>query len=65
MARIKLEITLSNGTQSIIEKEISDEKLSTFDEIEDFTTQLKREFLPDLQSDLLSKSQTIFKKKKA
>jgi hypothetical protein len=65
MARIKLEITLSNGTQSIIEKEISDEKLSTFDEIEDFTTQLKREFLPDLQSDLLSKSQNSFKKKKA
>jgi hypothetical protein len=65
MARIKLEIILSNGTQSIIEKEISDEKLSTFDEIEDFTTQLKREFLPDLQSDLLSKSQNSFKKKKA
>jgi hypothetical protein len=65
MARVKIEITLSNGTQSIIEKEISDEKLSTFDEIEDFTTQLKREFLPDLQSDLLSKSQNSFKKKKA
>jgi hypothetical protein len=65
MAQVKLEITLSNGTRSIIEKEISDEKLSTFDEIEDFTTQLKREFLPDLQSDLLSKSQNSFKKKKA
>jgi hypothetical protein len=64
MAQVKLEITLSNGTRSIIEKEISDEKLSTFDEIEDFTTQLKREFLPDLQSDLLSKSQNSFKKKK-
>lgn len=65
MAQVKLEITLSNGTRSIIEKEISDEKLSTFDEIEDFTTQLKREFLPDLQSDLLSKSQSSSKKKKA
>ena len=37
---------------------------SDFDEIEDFTTQLKRELLPDLQSDLLSKSQHSLKKKK-
>ncbi len=64
MAQIKIEITLSNGEQSIIEKVISDESLLTFDEIEDFTTQIKRKMLPDLQADLLKKSQYNFKKKK-
>jgi hypothetical protein len=64
MAQIKIEITLSNGEQSIIEKVISDESLLTFDEIEDFTTKIKREILPDLQADLLKKSQYNFKKKR-
>jgi hypothetical protein len=63
MAIVKIEITLSTGEKSIITKEISDEHLQTFDEIEDFTTQLKREMLPDLQADLLYKSQRSFKKK--
>jgi hypothetical protein len=64
MAQVKIEITLSNGEQSIIEKVISDESLLTFDEIEGFTTQIKREMLPDLQADLLKKSQYNFKKKR-
>ncbi|MDZ7934580.1 MAG: hypothetical protein U5M51_06380 [Emticicia sp.] len=64
MASVKIEITLSTGEKSIITKEISDEHLQTFDEIEDFTTQLKREMLPDLQADLLLKSQHSFKKKR-
>lgn len=64
MAQVKIEITLSNGEQSIIEKVISDESLLTFDEIEDFTTEIKRKMLPDLQADLLRKSQYNFKKKK-
>lgn len=64
MAIVKIEITLTSGEKSITTKEISDEHLQTFDEIEDFTTQLKREMLPDLQADLLLKSQRSFKKKK-
>jgi hypothetical protein len=64
MARVKIEITLSSGAQSIIEKEIADELLSTFDEIEEFTTNIKREMLPDIQADLLKKSQYAFKKKR-
>lgn len=64
MAIVKIEITLSTGEKSIITKEISDEHLQTFDEIEDFTTELKRAILPDLQTDLLLKSQASFKKKK-
>lgn len=64
MAHVKIEITLSNGELSIIEKVISDESLLTFDEIEDFTTQIKREMLPNLQADLLKKSQYNFKKKR-
>ena len=64
MAIVKIEITLSTGEKSIITKEISDEHLQTFDEIEDFTTQLRREMLPDLQADLLLKSQRSFKKKR-
>jgi hypothetical protein len=63
MATVKIEITLSSGEKSIITKEISDDKLQTFDEIEDFTTQLKRSMLPELQADLLQKSQASFKKK--
>jgi hypothetical protein len=63
MALVKIEITLSSGEQSIIEKEIADELLSTFDEIEEFTTKIKREMLPDIQADLLKKSQYAFKKK--
>jgi hypothetical protein len=65
MARVKIEIILSNGEQSIIEKEIADDLLHTFDDIEEFTTQIKREMLPDIQADLLKKSQSNFKKKKA
>ncbi len=65
MARVKIEITLSDGQQSIIEKEVADHLLQTFDDIEEFTTQIKREILPDLQADLLKKSQSSFKKKKA
>lgn len=64
MAQVKLEITLSNGEKSIIEREVSEESLLTFDEIEGFTTQIKREMLPDLQADLLRRSQLNFKKKK-
>jgi hypothetical protein len=41
MAQVKIEITLSIGEKSIIDKEISDESLQNFDEIEDFTTHLK------------------------
>lgn len=48
IAQIKIEITLSNVEQSIIEKVISDESLLTFDEIEDFTTKIKRDILTDL-----------------
>jgi hypothetical protein len=64
MARVKIEITLSSGEQSIIEKEIADHLLHTFDDIEEFTTHIKREMLPDIQADLLKKSQSNFKKKK-
>ena len=63
MARVKIEITLSNGEQSIIEKEVADDLLHTFDDIEEFTTQIKRAILPDIQADLLTKSQSNFKKK--
>jgi hypothetical protein len=63
MARVKIEITLSSGAAIKVEKEISDEQLSTFDEIEDFTTELKRSMLPKIQSDLLSNSQKDYKKK--
>jgi hypothetical protein len=64
MARVKIEITLSNGQQSIIEKEVADQLLHTFDAIEEFTTQIKRAMLPDIQADLLKRSQSNFKKKK-
>lgn len=64
MAHVKIEVTLSNGEKSIVETEVSDESLLTFDEIEDFTTNIKRKILPDLQADLLQKSQYNFKKKK-
>ena len=63
MASVKIEITLSSGEKSLLIKEIPDESLQTFDQIEDFTTQLKREMLPEIQSDLLLKSQRSFKKK--
>jgi hypothetical protein len=64
MAQVKIEITLSTGEKSTIEREIADTDLSTFDKIEDFTTRLKRELLPDLQANLLLKSQDSFKKKR-
>jgi hypothetical protein len=64
MASVKIEITLSTGEKSIIAKEIPDEELRTFDDIESFTTRMKREMLPDLQADLLLKSQRFFKKKR-
>lgn len=63
MATVKIEITLSTGEKSILTKEISDDNLQTFDAIEDFTTQMKRAMLPELQADLLLKSQASFKKK--
>ena len=62
MANIKIDITLSSSEKSIITKEISEGLLATFDQIEDFATQIKRVMLPDLQSDLLLKSQLFFKK---
>lgn len=64
MARVKITIELDNGDITEVEHELSEGSLETFDQIEAFTLSARRSLFPKLQEQLLSKSQTTFKKKK-
>ena len=64
MAHIKTEIILDNGERIVVEKEVCEGDLSHFTGIENFTTELKRSVLPEVQGKLLSESQHDYKKKK-
>ena len=63
MARVKITIELDNGDITEIEQELTEGSLETFDQIEDFTLSARRALFPKLQEQLLSNSQTAFKKK--
>jgi hypothetical protein len=65
MARVKITIALDNGDITEIEHELSSGSLETFDQIEDFTLAARQAMFPQLQEQLLSKSQNAFKKKQS
>ena len=65
MTRVKIEITNSNGGKITIEREVNAEKeLDSFNNIEAFTLQIRRELFPDIQRSLLEESQESYKKKR-
>lgn len=64
MARVKITIELDNGDITEIEQDLYSGSLETFDQIEDFTLSARRALFPQVQEQLLLKSQTAFKKKK-
>lgn len=64
MAQVKIEITNSNGGKITIEREVDAEKeLDSFNNIEAFTLQIRRELFPAIQRSLLEESQESYKKK--
>jgi hypothetical protein len=63
MARVTIIIEQSDGGRTEVVKEIAEGTLLTFNQIEDFTQNVKRELFPTLQEHLLRKSQKGFKKK--
>ncbi len=63
MAQVKIEITNSNGEKITIEREvITDKALDSFNNIEAFTLQIRRELFPELQKSLLEESRYRIKK---
>jgi hypothetical protein len=64
MAKVKIEITNDLGEKVIIERVVtSAEELDSFNNIEQFTLQIRRELFPELQKALLSQAQEGYKKK--
>ena len=64
MARITIVIEQSSGERTEVVKDLTEGVLLTFNQIENFTQNIKREMFPSLQENLLVKSQQGFKKKK-
>lgn len=64
MARVKIEITTDLGETVVIERVLStEEDLDSFNKIEQFTLQIRRELFPELQQELLKEAQEGYKKK--
>jgi hypothetical protein len=66
MAKITITITKDNGETMKVEKTVVESaSLDSFDAIEQFTLQIRREMFPTLQKQLLNDAQEAFIKKKA
>ena len=64
MAKITISITKDNGETLKVEKTVVESSaLESFDAIEQFTLQIRREMFPTLQKQLLAESQGGYKKK--
>lgn len=64
MAKITISITKDNGETLKVEKTVVESSaLESFDAIEQFTLQIRREMFPTLQKQLLAESQGAYKKK--
>jgi hypothetical protein len=64
MAKITISITKDNGETLKVEKTVVESSaLSSFDAIEQFTLQIRREVFPSLQKQLLNEAQESHKKK--
>ena len=64
MAKITISITKDNGETLKVEKTVVEScALESFDAIEQFTLQIRREMFPTLQKQLLAESQGGYKKK--
>ena len=64
MAKITISITKDNGETLKVEKTVVESSaLESFDAIEQFTLQIRREMFPTLQKQLLAESQAAYKKK--
>ena len=64
MAKITISITQDNGETLKVEKTVVESSaLESFDAIEQFTLQIRREMFPTLQKQLLDESQGGYKKK--
>jgi hypothetical protein len=65
MAKITITITKDNGETTKVEKIVTESAaLESFDAIEQFTLQIRRELFPNLQIKLLNEAQEVHKKKK-
>jgi hypothetical protein len=65
MTKVKIEITNESGETTVVERELTPVSgLATFNDIEQFTLQIRRELFPELQSELLGQSQALYKKKR-
>ena len=66
MAKITITITKDNGETMKVEKTVVESAgLDSFDAIEQFTLQIRREMFPNLQKQLLNEAQEAYLKKKA
>ena len=64
MAKVKIEITTDIGETVLVEGDLSlITDLDSFNGIEQFTLQIRRELFPELQKELLTGSQESYKKK--
>jgi hypothetical protein len=64
MAKVKIEITTDLGESIFVERDLSlSSELDSFNKIEQFTLQIRRELFPEIQQELLTKSQADYKKK--
>jgi hypothetical protein len=66
MAKITITITKDNGETMKVEKTVVESSgLDSFNAIEQFTLQIRREMFPTLQKQLLNEAQEAYCKKKA
>ena len=64
MAKITINITKDNGETVKVEKTLPESLvLDSFDSIEQFTLQIRREMFPTIQKELLKDAQKAHKKK--
>ena len=65
MAKITINITKDNGETVKVEKTLPESlSLDSFDAIEQFTLQIRREMFPTIQKELLKDAQKVYKKKR-
>ena len=65
MAKITINITKDNGETVKVEKTLPESLcLDSFDAIEQFTLQIRREMFPTIQKELLKDAQKVYKKKR-
>ena len=66
MAKITISITKDNGETLQVEKTMTESLgLESFDAIEQFTLQIRREMFPKIQKELLKEAQEAHKKKRS